>query len=305
MSYFADIWPTVKATGKYKVSVPVQDVQARQYTVYFAAPHRNTARNSSIAETVRKAGILVKLPFEEVYKTYGTGTPSDHEGIRSICMNAIIASDGMIVDADYYGLDTAWEIGFADGLGKFVTGLNESLSLMSESRLIHRRVYSDNFMHGWSRQTVFDKIEDIGSACSEKTVYICGPFHNDLLSQIKDGLLGKAKRVVFPRDFVPEEVSMPRDYPLNARTHAINQIDACDVLLVVLPRYGMDSAWQIGYATAKNKEIVGLRLKDDNNIGDYKSLWDHWMHGWREKDIVTGAPKLCAMMKGFIESGII
>ncbi|MGH6830577.1 MAG: hypothetical protein ACREDG_05425, partial [Methylocella sp.] len=55
----------------------------------------------------------------------------------------------------------------------------------------------------------------------------------------------------------------------------------------------------------KKKEIIGIMASDDNAESVSYSLWDHWMHGWREKDILTGVPKLRAAMKGFIDAGII
>jgi nucleoside 2-deoxyribosyltransferase len=112
-------------------------------------------------------------------------------------------------------------------------------------------------------------------------------------------------RIVFPMDYIPKPIRTPRDYPIQTRTKAIHQIDDCDVLAVVLPRYGMDAAWQIGYAAAKRKMIVGLQMRDDGNHGSAKTLWDHWMHGWTEKDIFGGLPKLRAALKGYIADGIL
>jgi len=304
LSYFANICPARQAAvGNYNQSMTQTKKHLR--SAYFAAPHKNIKHNTAIANELRKIGIGVKVPYDEVKSVYGTGMPRDRSRIREICIEAIRSSDFLVVDADRYGLDSAWELGFADGLGKYVIGLNEDLSLMTEPRMINRRIFRENFMHGWDEQPIFFTAEELEARYSDKVVYICGPFKNEALSNIKQDLESRVRKVILPMDYVPDANIMPKDYPLQTRANAVNQIDEADVLLVILPRYGMDSSWQIGYATAKRKEIIGIMTPDDNASGAYHSLWDHWMHGWREKDILTGVPKLCAAMNGFIDAEII
>jgi nucleoside 2-deoxyribosyltransferase len=304
VSYFANICPGRQAQGdEYNQSMRAAYAKKPKRSAYFAAPHKNVQHNTAIADELKKIGIGVKLPHDEVERVYGIGMPS-RPRVRQVCIDAILSSDWLIVDADRYGLDCAWEIGFADGLGKYVIGLNEDLSLMSEPRMINRRQYLDNFMHGWDDQTIFETVEQVAELFRTKVIYICGPFKNKvMLSNIKQDLESRALKVIFPMDNVPD--AAPKDYPLRTRDNAIHQIDAADVVLVILPRYGMDSSWQIGYATAKKKEIVGLMTPDDNAESVFHSLWDQLMHGWREKDILTGMPKLRAAMEGFIGAEII
>ena len=68
----------------------------------------------------------------------------------------------------------------------------------------------------------------------------------------------------------------------------------------MLPRYGMDVSWQIGYATALGKEIIGILLTDDKKELGKASFWDHWMHSWKNKLRATGISELRVILKGLI-----
>jgi nucleoside 2-deoxyribosyltransferase len=73
-----------------------------------------------------------------------------------------------------------------------------------------------------------------------------------------------------------------------------------DMVVVMLPRYGMDTSWQIGYATALGKTIVGIRMEEDKRELVKASFWDHWMHGWKSKRRATGLDELQALLIGII-----
>ncbi|MCA9565234.1 MAG: nucleoside 2-deoxyribosyltransferase, partial [Myxococcales bacterium] len=268
-------------------------------TVYVAGPHKNVAANNSVRDVLVDAGFDVKVPFAEVRKqksAIGSGRP---ERIRAICMKAIDQSDFIAVDLDAYGLDTAWEIGYAEGIGKRVVGYNRDVFLISEQRLINRRLYNENFMHGWSTQTVFNDLEKLAEACTGRSVYIGGSFSNPSLESIlSQNLLARAKHVVFPRDQVDERNLLPRDYPLAERGETNSLLEDSEVLVVALPRYGMDCSWQIGLASALGKNVIGILLDDDGVEGVRQSFWDHWMHGWRTKIRVTGEHELAAVLSG-------
>jgi 8-oxo-dGTP pyrophosphatase MutT (NUDIX family) len=61
----------------------------------------------------------------------------------------------------------------------------------------------------------------------------------------------------------------------------------------------MDSAWELGYAECAGKQIIGLSL-DVNERERRKPLkpqtvWDYWMHGWKEHSIVQGLDMLAEL----------
>lgn len=70
------------------------------------------------------------------------------------------------------------------------------------------------------------------------------------------------------------------------------------MVVVALPRYGMDCSWQIGFATAKNKQVCGILLDDDGIELTRQSFWEHWMHAWKSKIRVTGNVELRAVLRG-------
>lgn len=278
-----------------------QETSSSQWaTVYIAAPHRNIARDTAIKEALAHAGFIVKLPFEEV-STRRLQTGIDRpDAIRSVCIDAIDTSQFIVVDLDTYGLDTAWELGYAEGLGRRVIGYNEDVFLTTDERHINRRKYRHNFMHGWERQAVYRDMTSLAQACSGKVVYIAGSFSNaQLEAPINSALTASAKSVIFPKHYVDNQSQLPRDYPLAERGETNRLLEGADIVLVVLPRYGMDSSWQIGFATAKNKEIIGVLLIDDGIELTRQSFWDHWMHAWKSKVRVTGLGELRAVLQGF------
>ena len=299
LSYFMKFWPKI---GHVQ---PQEEYILLPRTIYYAAPHRNEAQNSGVCAHLEAQGFKIKLPFDEVKRGAGTPTPNKPGLVRQICIDAIVASDGLVVDVDFYGMDTAWEIGFAEGLNKFVIGLNHEVGQKSQPRAINRRPPREHFMHGWDTQPIYEDMAELKKVIKNKIVYLGGSFKNPDAELLVAEMRKVAKSVTFPKDFISENSGMPSDYPLTARANAINQLDEADILVVMTPKYGMDTAWQIGYATAHKKVIVGVKTTADGEVLDFKNVWDHWMHGWREKDIFTGRGRLSAALRGYVDAKII
>ncbi len=276
--------------------------RSKTLSVYVAAPHKNIAKNNKLKTMLSKAGVDGALPYEEVAMGSNYEAIREPEKIRDICMKAIERSDVLLVDLDTYGLDTAWEIGYAEGLSKRVVGYNEDLFLTTDERHINRRKCDENFMHGWSSQQVLTKMNEVLEAIKSKKVYMCGPFSMPGLNKKTRAALAKsATSVIYPKEHVVQQKKLPRDYPLADRGETNKLLEEADTLLVALPRYGMDSSWQIGYATALGKAIIGWVQKDDGRDLAKQSFWDHWMHGWKSKLHVVGATDLIATIIGIAE----
>jgi nucleoside 2-deoxyribosyltransferase len=268
-------------------------------TIYLAAPHKNIAKNYKLKAALTRAGFVVKLPYEEVVTSGRQHGGADPATIRSVCIAAIDESDVLIVDLDTYGLDTAWEIGYGEGTGKKVIGYNEDIFLTTDERHINRRLFRENFMHGWESQAVCSDAEQVLEAVRGKRVYMCGPFSHAPIDQRTGELLAKsAAMMINPKDYLAQQKALPRDYPLADRGETNSLLKEADLLLVFLPRYGMDSAWQIGYAAALGKEIVGWVRQDDGREFARQSFWDHWMHAWKSKPHVVGVTDLLALATG-------
>lgn len=290
---------SIETPAKAFVSTPKTVVD--RFGVYVAAPHRNIARNDVLARAAREINCTVRVPYEEVHSKNLIEGVSDSVQIRKICIEAITQSDCLVVDLDEYGMDTAWEIGFGEGLGKYVIGYNEDQASVTSERFINRRIYDQNFMHGWQVQQVFTNFEDLGSACRGKTVYVCGSFGNHQDSTLhKSQLVKTAKRVIFPKDHFEAAGKLPSDYPISERQETNELFRQADMVVVMLPRYGMDTSWQIGHATALGKTIVGIIMEEDKRELVKASFWDHWMHGWKSKLRATGLDELQALLIGII-----
>jgi nucleoside 2-deoxyribosyltransferase len=268
-------------------------------TTYLAAPHKNIAKNHKLKTALTRSGMAVKVPYEEVVTSGRQHGKADPSTIRNICIAAIDQSDVLIVDLDTYGLDTAWEIGYGEGSGKEVIGYNEDVFLTTDERHINRRLYRENFMHGWEAQRVCTEVEEILDAVKGKRVYMCGPFSHMPIDRTTSNLIATSANIITnPKDYLAEQKSLPRDYPLADRGETNRLLKESDILLVSLPRYGMDSAWQIGYAAALGKEIIGWVRQDDGREYARQSFWDHWMHGWKSKAHVVGVTDLLALVTG-------
>ncbi|MBF0591092.1 MAG: nucleoside 2-deoxyribosyltransferase [Nitrospirae bacterium] len=285
---------------------------SKSVTVYLSAPHKNVKKNNYLATEMRNKGIKVYLPKEEE-REHNKGseeklTPSQ---IRDICISAILKSTVVVVDLDTYGMDSAWEIGFAEAKRIPVIGYNSIPDLIEDPRLVNRRLYKDNFMHGWDNLEVKDEVEDVLNECSGKKIYIAGSFANEeALQYVRNSKLKEhAKTLLFPKDLITgKDSKYPQSYPYSARYQANISLEDSDIIIVLLPRYGMDVSWQIGYATGLGKKMTGLKVINDNNDNNdfvEKSFWDHWMHGWKQKIIVSNIHHLIALILGFNQEGIV
>ncbi|HET8660771.1 MAG TPA: nucleoside 2-deoxyribosyltransferase, partial [Micromonosporaceae bacterium] len=268
--------------------------------LYWCAPHSNLKSNNEAAFMLRQHGIDVTMPTEFIDPRLN-GRREAARKIRDACKEAIEGADLIAVDVDAYGLDSAWEIGYADALGRRVVGLTRNGRAYDEERTVRLRSYKDNFMHGWDERTVMESIDDLFPVCRNKVVHVCGPFRNKAaMDELRNsGLHDVADEVVFPKDSLDVGSELPRDYRWRIRVEAVALMDRSDVIVTMLPRYGMDTSWQLGYAAGRGQPIYGWIAPGEVPEFAKKRVVDHWMHGWlRQKLIVTSLDELAAMVRG-------
>ncbi|MGH8910280.1 MAG: TIR domain-containing protein [Egibacteraceae bacterium] len=140
-----------------------------------------------------------------------------------------------------------------------------------------------NFMHGWDEHHVTPSLDDIVTLVADKSVHVCGSFRNETAMQkLRESRLGSVVReLVLPKDVIDLQAARPSDYPWQAREEAIRIQEVADMALAILPRYGMDTSWQIGYAVGRGQQIIGWLSNDYGFRIERALIWDHWMHGWR------------------------
>jgi predicted nucleotide-binding protein/nucleoside 2-deoxyribosyltransferase len=277
-------------------------VPQRKPIVYWCGPHTNHARNDEAMAFLKRHGITVKMPSIIVPDEAGDREQSS-KVIRSICKSALVQSDYVVVDLDTYGLDSAWEIGFADSIKKRVIGVSRNEWNTVNPRNVHNRVYSENFMHGWDMeesQPIVDSLEEAASLCEGKIVHVCGSFANEAaMEELRASPLAiAAKEMILPKDWLSFGGDFPKDYLWRAREEAVHLLNRSETALVVLPRYGMDTSWQIGYATAQHKRIIGWCTDEFGPQFTEAQIWDHWMHGWKQKVHLTNMNDLVAFLNG-------
>jgi nucleoside 2-deoxyribosyltransferase len=286
-------------------SAPPLSRSAVEVKVYLAAPHQRAADNARVANPLLATGATVLVPADVVRNRRIEEAWENAAQIKDACVSSIDSSDLVLVDLDNYGLDTAWEVGYAEGRNKSVVGLSQIAEDNGETRMVRRRPYLDNFMHGWQSEerSICKTVQELLPIVQAKSVYVCGSFKNTKIGtgQWSD-VQRVAKRLILPKEILAEKYcnQLPKDYPLFARAETNRLLELADIVLVVLPRYGMDVAWQIGYAEAKKKVVVGLLLDDDGRSVAEQSFWDHWMHAWKHKTVFRSLQSVTAYVRGLV-----
>jgi nucleoside 2-deoxyribosyltransferase len=103
-------------------------------SVYLCGSITNAAANRRVGDLLVRANFDLFDPCEIVPpNTRKTHFP---EHVYLTCRRAIEASDVLFVFLDSYGRDSAWEVGFARGLGKLIIGLAAGSSLFLEDWMI-------------------------------------------------------------------------------------------------------------------------------------------------------------------------
>ncbi len=252
--------------------------------VYLCGPHKHQD-NAPVAALLRQRGLEVHLPSRLV-----PPNPTAAQ-VRSHCSEAILRSDVMAVNITAYGLDSAFEMGFAEAKEIPVIGYSDNFAVLERPREVNKYPYKLNEMHGWDEHDIFKRLKDVAASCRGKTVHLCCPFKNKAaIDEIKTStaLKDAGCQVIIPVDELKPGDREPRDYPGRTREKAIRLLQNADIVLTVLPRYGMDTAWKLGYAAALGKPIIGW-LADHDEATEISEAYilDHWMHGWREKTLIT------------------
>jgi hypothetical protein len=102
--------------------------------VYLCASIANAQVNSRIGSELRRAGFEVFDPCT-IHPRH-TDKIYFPEQVFAACRQAIERCDVLLVFLDSYGKDSAWEIGFARGLGKYVVGIVAGSSLFLQDWMV-------------------------------------------------------------------------------------------------------------------------------------------------------------------------
>ena len=269
-------------------------------SVYWCGPHADRS-NADVKAALEAKGVTVYLPDDLVtgagVQVAGAARAAE---IQRLCCEAISACDVMAVNLDSYGLDSAWEMGYAEALGKPIVGYNRSDELLDARRIVNKWPYVDNFMHGWHEDNVFRDLDEVAGMAHGRTVYLFCPYRNGAaIEEVAASSVAKtARRLIISNRDLGVNPDDPGTYIWRTRKRAVQLLGEADLILVVLPRYGMDTAWKMGYAAALGKDIVGWLTDDFGRERSNADFLDHWMHGWRKKPVVSTIDDLTSMVVG-------
>jgi len=116
--------------------------------IYLCGSIANAQVNALIAGLLKRFDFDVFDPCEIVPEAQPKAQFSQH--VYSICKEAIERCDILLVFLDSYGRDSAWEVGFARGLGKRIVGLAVASNLFLEDWMVKYAI--DNILvlnPGW------------------------------------------------------------------------------------------------------------------------------------------------------------
>jgi nucleoside 2-deoxyribosyltransferase len=272
----------------------------RQPVIYWCGPHDDRF-NATAKLALERYAFDVRMPDDLVGRLDPSLTPAGRSStIRKICCDAINDSDVVVVNLDTYGLDSAWEMGYAEALGKPIVGHNRSDELIDPTRVVNKRLFIDNYMHGWDTHFTSADLDEIASRCAGKVVYLFCPYKNEVaIDAVCNSSVGReSERIIVSNRDLGIDPTNSTTYSWRVRKRAMQFVSECEVILAVLPRYGMDTAWKLGYGAALHKEVVGWIANDFGSERSEADFLDHWMHGWRKKPVVGSMADLATYVRG-------
>ncbi|MGR3871413.1 TIR domain-containing protein [Streptomyces graminifolii] len=273
---------------------------SRNPVVYWCGPHSDRT-NQDVKAALERHKFSVRLPDD---LTVDMDPLLDAVGqaaeIRRLCCAAIEESDVVAVNLHAYGLDSAWEMGYAEALRKPIIGFNQSDELLDVKRIVNKWLYHDNFMHGWDEAFHSADLDEVIERCAGKVTYLFCPYKNEAALRIigASTLESMAKKLIISNRDLGIDPQSPATYSWRARKRAIQLLRESEIILTVLPRYGMDTAWKLGYAAALKKRHIGWVTEDFGSERSQADFLDHWMHGWRKKPVVSSIQDLATFIKG-------
>lgn len=265
-------------------------------SIYVCGPHSHAATRI-VADVLRRAGNRVHLPAELCEEE---DLRVDAASIRRKCIEAIEDAAVVVVYVDAYGMDSAWEIGYAAKAGKRIVGISLDPSALNTPHSLRPQTAWDHWMHGWKEHSVVTSVEAMIPHVKSQTVYFSLPIRcEDALGEVFEAAEREAEQVYTPRRTIRgNSLERGPEVGYAARWRCIEAIERSSVVLVYLDDFGMDSAWEIGYAEKAGKRLVGISC-DQNKLNapkapSAKTAWDHWMHGWTEQTVLHGRDLLAA-----------
>ena len=257
--------------------------------IYICSPHWLIEINKLISITLENSGYLTHLPAELCKEENIIG---DSVGIRHRCIDAIENSDIIVVNIDNYGMDSSWEIGYAEKAGKKIIGLSLDPQELNTPRITKPQTAWDHWMHGWKEHTIVHGFNYIAEFLETNSIYLSIPIKYETISSvIKENIEPHVKKLFTPLDILRNDFNdNKKETWYHARHRCISAIEDSETVIVYLDNYGMDSSWEIGYAEKAGKKIIGLSLDPQElntpRITKPQTAWDHWMHGWKEHTVV-------------------
>lgn len=263
--------------------------------IYICAPHRLTEINQQTAKALEEVGNTVRLPAEFCRPE---DESNDSVGIRQKCIDAIERSDVLVCHLDDYGMDSAWELGYAERAGKRIVGLSLDHNRLNSANSLNSHTVWDYWMHGWDEHLWLDSLQKVKTQLQSKVVYLSIPVRcTEQIESIRADIQNHARRIYHPLNLLDSEVRKSHKQSWHVARHlCIDAIEVSDVFVTYMDSYGMDSAWELGYAERAGKQIIGLSL-DREKLNQRRRLrpqtvWDYWMHGWKEHTVVQGREML-------------
>src|SRR5690349_6288893 len=209
-------------------------------TIYMCGPHKLVDTNEKIAVSLERAGNIVLVPQRICEQEDVT---QDRRGIRQKCIAAIDSADALVVYLDNYGMDSAWELGYAEKSGKRIIGLSLDSNKLNMPRISCPQVAWDHWMHGWGEHRVVEGLDALVEYVAAMSVYVSIPVkHEAYDALIQSSIKSHAARIHTPATLIDKKaMSTPHESWSLYRRKCIEAIEDSDIFITYLDEYGMDS----------------------------------------------------------------
>lgn len=89
-------------------------------------------------------------------------------------------------------------------------------------------------------------------------IYISASLANAVVNaQVTAKLRDAGHQVTLPQEFCPADVPH-EDYPDSVYRWCVDRMEECDVGLLLMDCYGLDTAWELGWFAAREKPAIGF-----------------------------------------------
>lgn len=267
--------------------------------IYISSPCRLININNQIKNILASKGNIVHLPSEFCKKE---DEDENQKNIREKCIDAIDKSDIFLLFINDYGMDSAWELGYAERSKKVIIGFRLDNEVVNTEKKCKPQSIMDHWMHDWKNKSIYVDFNELMKLSKNKRVFLS--IHTQFELMLHDKIMQlkeTCEKLYVPWELLNQEIlEFPKEKSGEFRKKYKKAIEDSDIFIFFTDDYRIASAWELGYA---EKGILGYAEKLEKKIVGYSldmtqtknpkiiqpfTKWDQWILGWNCHKIISG-----------------